>query len=78
MVPTPATAALVDEVGVRVAGLAALIDHPGYVKDWIMGTNTDRWIAERAGYEPAAALAVIAGLALALAAFVVWRYRRST
>jgi len=78
MTSTPAVAALVDEVDIAPAGLGALVDHPGYVKDWIMGTNTDRWIAERAGFEPIAALAVVVGVALAAGAAVVYRYRRLT
>jgi ABC-2 type transport system permease protein len=78
MTSTPAVAALVDEVDIKTAGLGALIDHPGYVKDWIMGTDTDHWIAERAGYEPIVALLVVLGVAAACGAAVFYRYRRLT
>ena len=78
MTSTPAVAALVDEVEIDPAGLGALVDHPGYVKDWIMSTDTDRWIAERAGFEPIVALAAIAVVAVAAAAVVIFRYRRLT
>ena len=78
MTSTPAVAALVDEVDIKVAGLGALVDHPGYVKDWIMSTDTDRWIAERAGYEPIVALLVVLGMAVAAGAAVSYRYRKLT
>ncbi|MFQ5947875.1 MAG: hypothetical protein ACE5KX_03325 [Acidimicrobiia bacterium] len=71
----PTTAALTDS-GLPLFSLGALQHHPGYVKDWIFGTSTHNWIPERAGYEPALSLAVIAVLALAAALLLLRRYRR--
>lgn len=71
----PTTGALVDS-GTSIVGLAALQHHPGYVKDWIMSSDTHRWIPERAGYEPIVSLIVILVVALIAAAAVVRRYRR--
>jgi ABC-2 type transport system permease protein len=71
----PAAAALV-ESGIDYGGLLAIADHPGFVKDWILDANTDRWIPERAGMEPIVSLAAIAVIALVCTAIVVRRYRR--
>ena len=38
--------------GYDIAALAAVPDHPGYVKDWIMGANSESWLPESAGFEP--------------------------
>lgn len=70
-----ATQALVD-AGYEVAALGAVLDHPGYVKDWIMGSSGD-WIPENAGMDPLASLGVIAVLAVVAALVVVARYRRA-
>lgn len=70
----PTTGALVDS-GTSIVGLAALQHHPGYVMNWITGSDTHRWIPERAGYEPIVSLAVIAVLAAVAAVAVVRRYR---
>ena len=64
--------------GFRPAGLLALQHHPGYVRDWIMGENTNRWISERAGYGPVPSLIVIMVLAVVTIFLVVRRYRRLT
>ena len=72
----PAGAALV-ESGVDYGGIIALVDHPGYVKDWILDANTDRWIPERAGLDPVVSLIVIVVVAAAAAAVVIHRYRRA-
>jgi len=71
-----ATAALVD-AGFSVFGLGAILDHPGYVKDWILGTNTGTWIPERAGIEPVMSLLVIITLTIAAGLVVTGRYRRA-
>ena len=72
----PASSALV-EAGFDVFALGAINQHPGFVKDWIMGTNTREWIIESAGYEAAVSLTVILLIAAATAFIVVRRYRRS-
>jgi len=66
--------ALVD-AGYDMAGVAALQDHIGHVKDWIMGSNTERWVPEQAGMEPFVSLLIIIAVALLAAALVVRRYR---
>lgn len=71
-----ATAALVDS-GYKVFGLAAVLDHPGYVKDWILGGGTNDWIPYHAGMEPVMSLAVIVVLAVVAGLVVNGRYRRA-
>jgi hypothetical protein len=62
----PTSASLVD-AGFGSLGLLAFQHHPGYVKDWIMGSSTHNWIPDRAGFEPAMSLVMIL-----LAAAVSW------
>lgn len=69
-----ATEALVD-AGFSGFGLGALLDHPGYVKDWILGTSTQTWIPETAGMEPVMSLLVIIALSVAAGLVVTGRYR---
>ena len=71
-----ATAALVD-AGYSIFGLGAILDHPGYLKDWILGSPQGDWIPARAGMEPIASLLVIAVLAVATGLVVIGRYRRA-
>lgn len=70
-----ATVELVD-AGFSVFGLGALQHHPGYVKDWILGTSTQTWIPEQAGMEPIMSLFVIVAMSVAAGLIVVGRYRR--
>jgi ABC-2 type transport system permease protein len=72
----PTTGALVD-ADFRFLGAFALQHHPGYVKDWILGTATRAWVPERAGFDPALSLTIIAAVAVASAALVAVRYRRA-
>ena len=72
----PATAALVDADAFTPIGLLALQLNPGYVKDWILGSNSHSWIPERAGYDPAASLAVIVIIAVVCWVGLTARYRR--
>ncbi len=64
--------------GHRFAALAALIEHPNYVRDWIYGRSaTQELIVSQAGFAPwvsAVMIAAVAGISLLL---VVRRYRRS-
>ncbi len=71
-----ATDALV-QAGYDVFGLGAVLDHPGYVKDWILGSNGQNWIPARAGMEPVMSLAVIIVLAVVAGLIVNGRYRRA-
>lgn len=73
----PTAAALVD-AGFPSLGLLALQHHPGYVKDWILGTNTRAWVPERAGYDPILSLVVIVTVAVAAWLVVLFRQRRAT
>lgn len=68
------THALVD-AGYKVAGFFAVQDHPGYVKDWIMGAGTSGWVPARAGIEPLTSLLVILGIATVATVATVRRYR---
>jgi hypothetical protein len=68
------TQALVD-ADYDVAGAFALIDHPNYVKDWIMGADTGRWIPEQAGLEPIVSLAVIVAFVAVTVYAGLRRYR---
>lgn len=71
-----ATEALVD-AGYSVFALGAVLDHPGYVKNWILGANSRGWIPFEAGMEPIMSLAVILVLAVVAGLVVVGRYRRA-
>ncbi|MCB2222597.1 MAG: hypothetical protein KQH83_00365 [Actinobacteria bacterium] len=71
-----ATAHAVSEAGYPAAGLISLPDHAGYVKDWIMGSDTQEWLAEAAGLPAYGSLLLLAGLTV-LAAWVVLRRYRS-
>ena len=71
-----ATQALVVHAGVAPFGLFALQQHPGVVKDWIMGTGDGQWVPQRAGYDPWVSLAVIVATAVAAGYLVARRYRR--
>jgi ABC-2 type transport system permease protein len=71
-----ATGALVD-AGYDVFGLGAILDHPGYVKDWILGASRSDWIPYQAGMEPYMSLLVIAVLAVVAGLVVTGRYRRA-
>lgn len=73
----PTSRALVD-AGFDPLGLAALQHHPGFVKDWIMGSSTRTWIPEAAGFDAWASLAAIVVVTAVAAAVVVIRYRGST
>jgi len=62
--------------GNRFAVLAALVEHPAFVRDGIFGrTNPDLLVA-RAGFSPWLSALVIAVVAVASLALVVRRYRR--
>jgi ABC-2 type transport system permease protein len=71
-----ATAALVDS-GLKVMGLLALNQHPGYVKDWILGAHSHTWIPQQAGFEPAVSLVLILVLATLCSLVVIARQRRA-
>ncbi len=71
-----ATESLVD-AGYDVFGLGAVLEHPGYVKDWILGATTGPWVPEEAGMEPVMSLVVIVATAVAAGLVVVGRYRRA-
>lgn len=72
-----ATAGLV-EAGYDVFALGAVLDHPGYVKDWILlGGAGQAWIPARAGLEPLMSLVVIAVMTAAAGLIVIGRYRRA-
>jgi ABC-2 type transport system permease protein len=71
-----ATQALVVEAGLDPFGLFALPQHPGVVKDWIMGTIDYHWVPQRAGFGPWVSLVMIAVTALVSGYLVVRRYRR--
>jgi len=71
-----ATDALV-EAGYDVFGLGAVLDHPSYVKDWILGSSSTDLIPYRAGMEPIMSLAVILALAVVAGLVVNGRYRRA-
>jgi len=77
VISSPVSQALV-EAGFKPSGLLSLQHHPGYVRDWIMGESTNRWIPERAGYGPVSSLIVILALTALTVFLVVRRYRRLT
>jgi hypothetical protein len=71
-----ATGALVD-AGFDVFGLGAVLEHPTYVKNWILGGSSNDLIPRIAGMEPYASLLVIVAMAVAAVLVVVGRYRRA-
>lgn len=73
----PVSAELVDS-GFSSLGLVALQHHPGYIKDWILGSSTHDWIPERAGYDPILSVIVIVTLAVGAWLVVLFRQRRIT
>ncbi len=66
------------DAGFKPAAFLALQQHPGLVRDWIMGENTNRWIPESAGYGPIPSLIIILLVAALTIFLVVRRYRRLT
>jgi hypothetical protein len=70
-----ATVEALVSAGYDIAALAAIPDHPGYVKDWIMGANSEAWLPETAGYGPFLSLVVIMAIGAIAAVAVVRRYR---
>jgi hypothetical protein len=58
-------------------GLFAFQHHPGYVKDWIMGSDTHQWIPEDAGFDPAVSLLVVVVVAALSSIAVLARQRRA-
>ncbi|MFH1105328.1 MAG: hypothetical protein V1757_10380 [Actinomycetota bacterium] len=72
-----ATAALVDS-GFNALGLLALNQHPGYVKDWILGTHSHDWIPQQAGFEPLVSLVIILTLAALFGLLLVIRQKKAT
>jgi ABC-2 type transport system permease protein len=75
-VSNPIAEALANQEGLRFFSLLALPQHPGFVKDWIMGVDTNQWVPETAGFGPVVSLAVIVGISLVSVAALVIRYRR--
>jgi ABC-2 type transport system permease protein len=75
-VSNPIAEALANQEGLRFFSLLALPQHPGFVKDWIMGVDTNQWVPGTAGFGPVVSLAVIVGIALVSVAALVIRYRR--
>jgi ABC-2 type transport system permease protein len=75
-VSNPIAEALANQEGLRFVSLLALPQHPGFVKDWIMGVDTNQWVPGTAGFGPVVSLAVIVGIALVSVAALVIRYRR--
>jgi len=75
MVASGATVQALVDAGYKMVSIAAIQDHTGYVKDWIMGSNTERWVPEQAGLEPFVSLLIIMAIAVIAAAAVVRRYR---
>jgi len=70
-----ATLEALASAGYTVAALGAVPDHPGYVKDWIMGANSEAWLPETAGFDPIVSLAAIVVIAAVAAYAVLRRYR---
>lgn len=71
----PLSAAIIDQQGPDILGLAALDHHPRYVRDWIFDINTHDWIPERAGFEPIVSLLAILVVAAVSLLVVARRYR---
>lgn len=73
----PSALALVD-AGYPSVGLLALQHHPGYVKDWIMGSSTREWIPEAAGFGAEMSLLMIVLVAAGSWLVVLFRQRRAS
>jgi hypothetical protein len=73
---TPTAHGLV-EAGYEPAALFALVEHPHYVKDWILGASTGNWLPEQVGYEPAVSIMVIAVVATLSLMLAFYRVRKS-
>lgn len=71
-----ATEALVT-AGYDVFALGAVLDHPGYVKDWILGSPAGDWVPAQAGMEPIMSLLTIVVLAVVTGLIVTARYRKA-
>lgn len=65
------------EAGIDFMGLFAFQHHPGYVKDWIMGSDTHQWIPEDAGFDPAVSLLVVVVVAALSSIAVLARQKRA-
>lgn len=65
------------EAGFDFMGLFAFQHHPGYVKDWIMGSDTHRWIPEDAGFDASVSLLVVLVVAALCGLAVLARHRRA-
>ncbi|MEX0826935.1 MAG: hypothetical protein WD184_09335 [Acidimicrobiia bacterium] len=65
------------EAGIDFMGLFAFQHHPGYVKDWIMGSDTHQWIPEDAGFDPAVSLLVVVVVAALSSIAVPARQKRA-
>jgi ABC-2 type transport system permease protein len=65
------------EAGIDLMGLFAFQHHPGYVKDWIMGSDTHQWIPEDAGFDPAISLLVVVVVAALSSIAVLARQKRA-
>lgn len=66
------------EAGIDTMGLFAFQHHPGYVKDWIMDSNTHRWIPEDAGFDASVSLLVVLVVAALCGMAVLMRQKRAT
>jgi ABC-2 type transport system permease protein len=73
-VSTPVSDALA-EVGFEPAGLLALQQHPGVVKDWILGVRSGHLVPQQAGFDSWVSLTAIVIIALLTGALVARRYR---
>lgn len=71
-----ATEALVS-AGYDLFALGAVLDHPGYVKDWILGSPSTDWVPAQAGMEPIMSLITIVVLAVVAGLIVTARYRKA-
>jgi hypothetical protein len=65
------------EAGIDFMGLFAFQHHPGYVKDWIMSSDTHQWIPEDAGFDPAVSLLVVVVAAALSSIAVLARQKRA-
>ena len=69
------TVEAIASAGYEIAGLASIPELAGYVKDWILGSNTDRWLPEAAGVDPIVSLGALAAFATVTWMIVLRRYR---
>jgi ABC-2 type transport system permease protein len=70
-----ATSEALISAGYKVVALLAVTDHPGYVKDWIMGSGSETWLPQQAGFDPIVSLAAILIIGVVAAYAVLRRYR---